>query len=124
VAAVVTGVLRPDARVDRIALARLIGRARPLELVFHRAIDLTPDPLAALDAVLALGVDRVLSSGGKASALEGAEMIRRMMDHAGKRLTLVAGGGVRARNVKSLIEKSGVTEVHARDISGIRDLVH
>lgn len=122
VAAVVTGVLRADGKVDRIALARLIGRSRPLELVFHRAIDLTPDPLAALDALLALGVNRVLTSGGKPTAAEGAAVIRQMIGHAGKNLTVIAGGGVRARNVKSLIERSGVVEVHARDITGIRDL--
>jgi copper homeostasis protein len=122
-AAVVTGVLRGDGRMDRIALARLIGRARPLELVFHRAIDLTPDPLAALDALLALGVGRVLTAGGRATAVEGAEVIRQMIGHAGRNLTVIAGGGVRARNVKTLIDRSGVSEVHARDIAGIRDLV-
>ena len=119
--AVVLGTLRPGHRVDRIALARLIGRARPLEVVFHRAIDLCPDPVAELDALLTLGVDRVLTSGGAATALEGAATIRRMVEAAGSSLSIMAGGGVRAKNVKELVERTGVTEVHARDVRGIRE---
>jgi copper homeostasis protein len=118
---VVLGVLRSDHRIDRIALARLLGRARPLEVVFHRAIDMTPDPVAALDPLLTLGVDRVLTSGGAATALEGAPTIRRMVELAGNTLSVIAGGSVRARNVKRVVEQTGVVEVHARDVKGIRE---
>ena len=119
--AVVLGALRADRRVDRVALARLIGRARPLEAVFHRAIDLCPDPVMALDALLTLGVDRVLTSGGAATALEGAATIRRMVEVAGHSLIIMAGGGVRAKHVKELVERTGVLELHARDVRGIRE---
>jgi copper homeostasis protein len=118
--AVVLGVLRADRRTDRIALARLIGRSRPLEVVFHRAIDLCPDPVAEVEVLLTLGVDRVLTSGGAAVALEGAKVIRRMVEVAGQSLTVMAGGGVRARNVRELVERTGVSEVHARDVRGMR----
>ena len=119
--AVVLGVLRADRRVDRVALARLIGRARPLEVVFHRAIDMGPDPVAELDALQALGVDRVLTSGGAPTALEGVATIRRMVEVAGASLIIMAGGGVRARNVRELVERTGVIELHARDVRGIRE---
>jgi copper homeostasis protein len=89
-------------------------------VVFHRAIDLCPDPVAEVDVLLTLGVDRVLTSGGAAVALEGAKVIRRMVEVAGQSLTVMAGGGVRARNVRELVERTGVSEVHARDVRGMR----
>lgn len=119
--AVVLGALRADRRVDRVALARLIGRARPLEVVFHRAIDMCPDPLSELDSLLALGVDRALTSGGAVTALEGAATIRRMVQVAGNSIVIMAGGGVRARNARELVERTGVIELHARDVRGIRE---
>ena len=118
---VVLGLLLSDHRIDRIALARLLGRARPLEVVFHRAIDMTPDPVAALDPLLTLGVDRVLTSGGAATALEGAPTIRRMVELAGNTLSVIAGGSIRARNVRQVVEQTGVVEVHARDVKGMRE---
>jgi copper homeostasis protein len=121
VAGVVLGTLLPDRRIDQVALARLIGRSRPLEVVFHRAIDMTPDPVKALEGLVSLGVDRVLTSGGAATALEGANTIRRMVESAGNMLVVIAGGGVRARNVRQVVERTGVLEVHARDVSGIRE---
>ena len=121
--AVVLGTLRADHRVDRIALARLMGRARPLEVVFHRAIDVCRDPVAELDSLLTLGVDRVLTSGGARTALDGWATIQRMVETAGDSLIIMAGGGVRARNVRELVERTGVREVHTRDVRGIREAV-
>lgn len=122
-AGVVLGALLPNRRVDRVATARLIGAARPLDVTFHRAIDITPEPLEALEALLELGVGRVLSSGGAATALEGAPVLRRMVERAGRDLVVMAGGGIRARNVKEVVDRSGVAEVHARDVRGMREIV-
>jgi copper homeostasis protein len=118
---VVIGALLPNRRLDRVATARLIGSARPMSVTFHRAIDMTPEPLEALEVLLMLGVDRVLTSGGAATALEGAAVIRRMVDRAGSDLIVMAGGGVRSRNVKDVVDRSGVREVHARDVRGMRE---
>jgi copper homeostasis protein len=118
---VVIGALLPSRKVDRVATARLTGAARPMSVTFHRAIDLTPEPLEALEALLMLGVNRALTSGGAATALEGAPMIRKIVERAGNDLVVMAGGGVRARNVKELVDRSGVREVHARDVRGMRE---
>jgi copper homeostasis protein len=110
----VFGGLRPDATVDVEAMRRLLDAARPLPVTCHKAIDAARDPLEALDALLALGVDRVLTSGGAATAAEGAATIARMVARAGGALTVMAGGGVRTANVEALVARTGVREVHAK----------
>jgi copper homeostasis protein len=110
----VFGALRADATVDTDVMKRLIDRARPLAVTCHKAIDATRDPLEALDALLALGVDRVLTSGGAETALDGTATIARMVARAGDRLVVMAGGGIRAHNVGAVVERTGVREVHAR----------
>ena len=84
-------------------MRRLIDRARPRAVTCHKAIDATRDPLEALEALLALGVDRVLTSGGADTAAAGAATIARMVARAGAALTVMAGGGVRAGNVRALV---------------------
>lgn len=111
---VVFGALRPDATLDADAMRRLIDRARPLPVTCHKAIDATRDPLEALDVLLALGVDRVLTSGGADTAAAGAATIARMVARAGEALVVMAGGSVRAHNVSALVRATGVREVHAR----------
>ena len=96
---VVFGALRPDATIDADVMRRLIDRARPLPVTCHKAIDAARDPLEALDVLLALGVDRVLTSGGADTAAAGAATIARMVARAGDALVVMAGGGVRADNV-------------------------
>jgi copper homeostasis protein len=66
-----------------------------------------------------LGIERVLTSGGRATALEGAETIAAMVERAGPDLTVMAGGGVRRGNVRALVERTGVREIHARDVRGL-----
>ena len=111
---VVFGALREDATIDADLMRRLIDRARPLPVTCHKAIDATRDPLEALDTLLALGVDRVLTSGGAATAAAGAPTIARMVARAGDALVVMAGGGVRAYNVAALVEATGVREVHGK----------
>lgn len=111
---VVFGVLGADGTVDVEAMRRLIDVARPLPVTCHRAIDAAREPLEALEALLGLGVDRVLTSGGAATAAEGAATIARLVARAGDALTVMAGGGVRAGNVAALVARTGVREVHAK----------
>ncbi|MEO5819762.1 MAG: copper homeostasis protein CutC [Vicinamibacteraceae bacterium] len=111
---VVFGALRPDATIDTGTMRRLIDRARPLPVTCHKAIDAARDPIEALDALLALGVDRVLTSGGADTATAGAATIARMVARAGDGLVVMAGGVVRAGNVAALVRQTGVREVHAR----------
>ena len=113
-AGVVFGTLDARRRVDLAATRRLVAAAQGKPVTFHRAIDDTSDPLAAVDDVMSIGVTRVLSSGGAASALDGAEALRAMVERAGASLSIVAVGGVRAANVAELVRRSGVREVHTR----------
>jgi copper homeostasis protein len=110
---VVFGALRPDATVDVDVMRRLIDVARPLPVTCHKAIDATRDPIEALEALLALGVDRVLTSGGADTASAGVATIARMVARAGDALMVMAGGGVRAHNVAAIAKQTGVRELHA-----------
>jgi len=113
-AGVVLGVLDAAHRVDVEQTRMLAQLAGPEQVTFHRAIDRTPDPLATADALMELGVARVLTSGGAATAAEGADTLAALVAHVGERLVVVAGGGVRANTVREVVERSGVREVHAR----------
>jgi copper homeostasis protein len=110
---VVFGALLGDGQVDRELCRRLCDEARPLSITFHRAFDLTPDPQAALECLMELGVDRVLTSGQAAAALQGAALIRAFVQQAGAIISVMAGAGIRPENVAGLIRETGVLEVHA-----------
>jgi len=123
---VVLGVLDTFDRLDLERTAALVEAAEGLPVTFHRAIDQVPRRVAAMDALAALGVARVLSSGGAGAASEGADELRAMVARAGDRLTVVAGGGVRSHNARDIVEQTGVTELHARcegDAERIRGIV-
>lgn len=109
---VVFGLLTPDGKVDRDRTAALIEQARPLNVTFHRAFDVCRDPEAALETLVELGVDRVLTSGQEATCLEGLALLAALNRQAAGRITVLAGGGLTPRNVAHIVEATGVTEVH------------
>ena len=111
---VVVGALTPEGAIDVALMQRLIALARPLSVTCHKAIDDSRDLPAALDALLALGVDRVLTSGGARTANAGAAAISSLVRQAGDALVVMAGGSVRAHDVAALVAATGVREVHAR----------
>jgi len=111
---IVSGVLEPGGAIDRDATLSLVEAAAPLPFTFHRAFDLAPGLEMALEVLMSIGVRRVLTSGGASTALVGADAIARLGRRAGDRVTMVAGGGVRAPHVCELVQLSGVSEVHAR----------
>ncbi len=111
---VVIGALTADGRVDQETTRALVEAARPMRVTFHRAFDATRDPAEALETLVALGVDRVLTSGGAASALEGAAALRALVRRAGERLVVLAGGGLTPASVGAVVAASGVREVHVR----------
>jgi copper homeostasis protein len=114
VAGVVFGVLLKDGTLDLNAMRALVAEAKPLRIACHRAFDRTPDADAALDQLIALGVDIVLTSGQATTALQGVATLARLVKRAAGRITVLAGGTVRAENVRQIVAGSGVTEVHAR----------
>lgn len=111
-AGVVFGLLNRDGTVDEPRVAELIALARPLSVTFHRAFDMARDPFAALESLIALGVDRVLTSGQERSAVEGLDLLAALVERAGDRIIIMAGGGVNARNLARVVARSGVSEVH------------
>jgi copper homeostasis protein len=111
---VVIGGLRPDGNVDLALVQFLVEAAHDLPVTFHRAFDFTPDLEASLDLLADAGVQRVLSSGGASTAADGATVLADLVRQAGSRLVVIAGGGVREENVRSLVSVSGVREVHVR----------
>ena len=123
---VVFGVLDTFERLDLERTAALVEAAEGLPVTFHRAIDRVARRVVAIDALAALGVARVLTSGGASTASEGTDELRAMVHRADERLVIVAGGGVRASNAREIVEKTGVREVHARcsgDSERIRGIV-
>jgi copper homeostasis protein len=111
---VVIGGLRPDGTIDLALVRCLVEAARELPATFHRAFDLTPDLEASLESLADAGVQRVLTSGGASTAVDGAAALAHLVRQAGSRLVVMAGGGIREENVRSLISVSGVREVHVR----------
>jgi copper homeostasis protein len=109
---VVFGVLTPDGDVDRERTAALLAAARPLRVTFHRALDMARDPHAALETLIALGVDRVLTSGQERTAYEGMELIGALVRQAAGRIRVTAGGGITERNIARIVAETGVPEIH------------
>lgn len=109
---VVFGCLTADGRVDATLTERLIAAARPLSVTFHRAFDVARDPEASLKVLIELGTDRLLTSGQEPNALEGAPLIRRLIERAGGRIIVMPGGGITARNVARVVRETGAGEIH------------
>jgi copper homeostasis protein len=110
---VVVGILRKDGRIDMERTAELVALARPMQVTFHRAFDMTPDPLRALEDVISLGIDRILTSGQAATAWDGAPVIKEWVQQANGRILIMPGSGINEENVRELIDLTGAAEVHA-----------
>ena len=111
---VVIGPLETDGTVHALHTARLVEAAGDLPVTFHRAFDFAPDPGVALDALVAAGVRRVLSSGAAPTAREGIPMLASLVERARDRIVVMAGGSVRDENVREIVRETGVREVHVR----------
>jgi copper homeostasis protein len=122
---VVLGPLYRNNTIDTRQLAEFVALARPMKVTFHRAFDRTPDALEALEQLLRLDVDYILTSGHGRTALDGTSMLQSLQARAGDALVVLAGGNVRAENVTRIVDQSQVREVHARatDPTIVRDVV-
>jgi copper homeostasis protein len=114
---VVFGCLTPDGQIDAPLTQRLMAAARPLSVTFHRAFDVARDPVEALQTLIGLGVDRLLTSGQEPNALEGAPLIRRLIELAAGRIIVMPGGGITARNVGRVLQETGASEIHFAALS-------
>lgn len=109
-----TGALERDGGIDLSATARLVAAAGTLPVTFHRAFDRVPNVEDGLEALVGLGVRRVLTSGAAVSAVAGIDTLRRLADRAPGRIEVVAAGAIRPFNVDRVVAATGVPAVHAR----------
>jgi copper homeostasis protein len=107
------GLLTADGNVDVERTRELVELARPMEVTFHRAFDMVRDLDHALEEVIQTGADRILTSGGEPTALLGCEHIRKLVRVSDGRIRIMAGGRVRAENVRRIAQITGVLEFHA-----------
>jgi copper homeostasis protein len=125
IAGLVTGALDSNGRVDVKRTRLLVKAAGGLPVTFHRAIDSAANLAVALDDAIEAGVSRVLTSGGALTAREGVKVIAALVLQTRQRVSIVAGGGIREHNVREVIARTGVHEVHGRlvDEAQMRGLV-
>lgn len=110
---IVLGVLDQHAHVDIEATRELVELAHPLPVTFHRAIDMTVDPEAALHDVIRTGAARVLTSGGAPTVMQGLAQVARMVQAAGNRIAVMAGGGLSLQTLPHVAQATGAVEFHA-----------
>ena len=110
---IVIGLLNMDGTIDMTRTSELIELAYPLEVTFHRAFDRCKDPFAALEELIEIGCQRILTSGQKPTVSEGVELITELNKKADDRIIILPGSGVRKDNIKMLAEKTGCIEFHS-----------
>ena len=116
---VVMGLLTPQGHVDQDRTRQLVELARPMRVTFHRAFDMTVDPFRAMNDLMALGVDRILTSGQQATAWEGVGLIRELVKQAAGRISIMPGGGINEDNIAALVEQTEVSECHVSGRSSV-----
>lgn len=110
---VVIGMLRGDGNLDRSRMMALIELARPMQVTCHRAFDRCRDPFEALEQLIELGCDRLLTSGQRPNVVDGVDLIAELNRVAAGRIAIMPGSGVRPDNVRMLAERTGCTQLHA-----------
>lgn len=109
---VVFGILLPDGNVDIDRTGLLVELAKPMNITFHRAFDMTPDPFKAMEDIIRLKIDRILTAGQKNKAPDGIELIAELVKSANKRITIMPGSGIHEKNIRKIRDISGAVEFH------------
>jgi copper homeostasis protein len=110
---VVIGLLNSDGSIDVARTARLVEAAYPLGVTFHRAFDRCNNPVEAMEQLIEIGCERILTSGQQPSVVDGVAVVAELNKKAADRIVIMPGSGVRADNIKMLAEKTGCTEFHS-----------
>ncbi len=118
---IVFGILTEDGTVDTNQCRRLMKRCEGKEIVFHRAFDVTPCPMEALDQIIDLGFDRILTSGQGRTAYDGIPTLKRLIKHSENRIEILVGGGVRDHNVSEICRETGCTQIHMGPLKDVPD---
>jgi len=109
---VVIGLLNADGTVDKKRTAKLVQQAYPMGVTFHRAFDRAINPFEALETIIEIGCERILSSGQAPTALEGADLLNELVRQADDRIIIMPGSGVRSHNILELAERTDAPEYH------------
>jgi len=109
---VVFGALTPEGQVDIELTKELVQLAAPMEVTFHRAFDLTLDPMESLEQIIDLGIQRILTSGQQATAFQGISIIKTLVEHAAGRIVILPGAGINEGNLQQILRETGVKEFH------------
>ena len=110
---VVIGILKADGSIDKERCAELIECAKPMPVTFHRAFDMSNNLEQALEDIIDLGCERVLTSGGESSAFSGIEVLTKLIQQANGRIIIMPGAGISSANIKDIIRATGAKEFHA-----------
>ena len=110
---VVIGLLNADGSIDKARSARLVELAYPLGVTFHRAFDWAVNPFEALEDLISIGCERILTSGQRPTAIEGADLIDELVRQADERIIIMPGSGIRASNIAALAAKTAAGEYHS-----------
>lgn len=109
---VVIGVLAADATVDVARTRALLDGSRPMSVTYHRAFDMTRDPFAALETLVELGVDRILTSGQEESAVAGLDLLAKLVKAAADRIVIMPAGNIHEKNIEKIAATTGAKELH------------
>lgn len=110
---IVVGMLNPDGSIDIPRMEEIIDIAQPMSVTFHRAFDVLKDPVKSLEELISLGVDRVLTSGQKNTAIEGIGLLSELVKKANNRIIIMPGSGINLDNISELVMKTGAREFHS-----------
>lgn len=109
---IVMGFLTPEGKVDRDLTLQMADHAQGMDLTFHRAFDQVIDQEEALETIIDLGFDRILTSGGMPTVPEGIRQIANLIRQADERIIIMPGGGINNFNFKDVAEHTGAREFH------------
>ncbi len=109
---VVFGCLTAEGNVDVPLMQKLMNAVGEMSVTFHRAFDMCSNPKEALEQIIGLGIDRVLTSGQEATAEKGIPLLKELVELADGRIIIMPGCGVNAGNIRKIAEETGTSEFH------------
>ncbi|MDH7444872.1 copper homeostasis protein CutC [Aquimarina sp. 2201CG14-23] len=108
---IVSGILMSDNTIDTVRTKELITISKPMSFTFHRAFDWAPKPLDSLKQLIAIGVERILTSGQEIAAIEGIELLKNALEQSKQNMIIMPGGGINAENA-TVFKEAGFKEIH------------
>lgn len=110
---IVIGLLNADGTIDKLRTKELVDIARPMSVTFHRAFDMAKEPFEALEDLINIGLDRILTSGQEQTAIKGKKLIKNLIERAQSRIIILPGAGINEENIKEFAEYTLANEFHS-----------